>query len=194
MDLEKKYNLKKSKLILLFIQMILTIILLITSIYLLIFVISNNLGGWMITSYIFITMSIISIIIYSCYGYKKGDIAYQVSILPFLGAILINIIIPNRNAFQIAVLTVLFALTFGFLLKQNEKKISTIISILMVIAALIFSTYSAITADTQFLGSISNHWYTYLSMYLSIFIPTIMSGTIALTYNVRSTRASKSDT
>ena len=67
MDTEKRFGLKKSKAILLFIQMFLIVFLLIISIYLLIFVISNKLGGWMISSYIFITLINIAT--------KKGTIA-----------------------------------------------------------------------------------------------------------------------
>ena len=74
MDTEKRFGLKKSKAIMLFIQMFFIIFLLVVSIYLLIFVASNNLGGWMITSYIFITLSVLAIICYSTYGYKKGTI------------------------------------------------------------------------------------------------------------------------
>lgn len=58
----------------------------------------------------------------------------------------------------------------------------------MVVVSLTFSIYSAITARLDFLGEMSAKWYTYLAMYLSIFIPTIMSGTLALTYNVRLTK------
>ena len=76
----------------------------------------------------------------------------------------------------------------AFLLKQNDKKVNVIISILMVVVALAFSIYSSITARLDFLGQMDAKWYTYLAMYLSIFIPTIMSGTFALTYNVRMSR------
>ena len=189
MDTEKKYNLKKSKAILLFAQMILTIFLFIASIYLLFFVIKNKLGGWMITSYIFITISIIAIIIYSVYGYKKTDAVYQAAILPFLLAIFVNIMLPNRETFQVGLLSLLLAFTFAFLLRQKDYKFTNIISIIMILIALVFSIYSAINANTQFLGDIKDNWPTYLAMYLSIFIPTIMSSTFALTYNVRYNRS-----
>lgn len=188
MDTEKKLGIKKSKAILLFMQMILIIILLATSIYLLAFVIKYNLGAWMLTSYIFITISVLAIIAYAVVGYKKGDIIYQISIIPFLVAIFVNILLPNRNAFQVAVLVILFTLTFAFLLRQKDQRFSNIIALLMVISSLTFSIYSSITADTQFLGSITTKWTTYAAMYLSIFIPVVMSGTIALTYNVRKSK------
>ena len=172
----------------LFIQMFFILFILVVSIYLLIFTSSNNLGGWMITSYIFITLSVITIICYSTFGYKKGDLVYQLSIIPFLVAILVNVLLPNRETFQIALLTILFALAFGFLLSQKEKKISFILLISMVVVSLTFSIYSAIKADTQFLGDISKNWPTYVAMYSSIFVPIIMSVTFALTYNVRVTK------
>ena len=188
MDTEKKFGLKKSKAILLFIQMFLVLILLGVSIYLLDFVTKNHLGAWMIVSYIFIILSVLSIIGYSVYGYKKGKLYYLLSALPFLVAILVNTIMPTRNSFQVALLTVLFSLTFAFLLRQEDEKFTYVISFLMVIVSLVFSIYSSITADTKFLGDISSNFPTYFAMYASIFIPTIMSATLALTYNVRNTR------
>ena len=188
MDTLKKYGIKKDKAILLFVQMILTIILLIVSIYLLVFISVNNLGGWMIASYILITLSVLTIICYSIIGYKKGAVAYIIAIIPFLGAILVNILLPQRDSFQVAMLSILFALVSVFLVKQKDEKINYIVSILMCAVALTFSVYSAITARLDFLGQMSANWYTYLAMYLSIFIPTIMSGTLALTYNIKITK------
>jgi len=185
MDTIKKLGIRKDKAILLFVQMILSIILLVVSIYLLVFVGINHLGGWMISSYILITLSVLAIIVYGVIGYQKKEIAYILAIVPFLGAILVNILLPQRNAIQIALLTVLFALVSIFLAKQKDQKFNSIISILMVIVALAFSIYSAITSRLDFLKEMSSGWYTYLAMYLSIFVPTIMSFTFALTYNVR---------
>lgn len=185
MDTIKKLGIRKDKAILLFVQMILSIILLVVSIYLLVFVGINHLGGWMISSYILITLSVLAIIVYGVIGYQKKEIAYILAIVPFLGAILVNILLPQRNAIQIALLTVLFALVSIFLAKQKDQKFNSVISILMVIVALAFSIYSAITARLDFLKEMSSGWYTYLAMYLSIFVPTIMSFTFALIYNVR---------
>ena len=154
MDTEKKLGIKKTKAIMLFIQMIFIVILLVTSIYLLVFVISNNLGGWMIASYIFITLSILALICYAIIGFKKGDIVYQLAVLPFLVAIFVNILLPNRETFQIAVLTLLFALTFAFLLRQKDQRFTSIVSILMVVVALTFSIYSSMKSNTQFLRQI----------------------------------------
>lgn len=188
MNTEKRFGLKKSKAIMLFIQMFLIIFLLIISIYLLIFVISNKLGGWMISSYIFITLSILAIICYSIIGYKKAAFAYYLAIIPFLVAILINVILPNRETFQIALLAVLLALTFGFMLRQNDHKFTYIIGISMIVISLVFSIYSSIKADTQFLGDISKEWPTYVAMYSSIFIPVVVSSAFVLTYSVRISR------
>ena len=188
MDTEKKLGIKKHKAILLFVQMLFIILLLIASVYLLIFVISNSLGGWMIASYVLITISVLALICYAVVGYKKGEIAYQLAIVPFLGAIFVNVLLPSRETFQIALLTLLFALTFAFLLRQKDIRFTTIVAICMVAVSLTFSIYSSIKANTQFLGSISENWPTYVAMYLSIFVPTIMSVTFALTYNVRVTR------
>ncbi len=139
MNTKEKFGLEKPKAIMLFIQMLLIIILFITSIYLLVFVIINKLGGWMITSYIFITLSIISIMLYSIFGYKKDDLYYKLAVIPFLIAILINIILPGRNAFQIAALAVLLAFLFGYLLKLDDDNYSFSLSILIIVVSLLFS-------------------------------------------------------
>ena len=188
MDTLKKYGIKKSKAILLFVQMILTIILLITSVYLLIFVISNKLGGWMISSYVLIILTVLTIIEYGIYGYKKDDVIYRLSIVPFLLAIFVNILMPNRTIIQEALLILLLLAVFAFLIMQSNSKYCSIASYEMIVLSLVFSVYSSITADTQFLGELSASWITYLAMYLSIFVPTITSTTLALTYSVRRSR------
>lgn len=186
MDTVKKLGIKKDKAIFLFIQMILSVILLVASIYLLVFVSINQLGGWMISSYVFITLSVLAIIAYGIIGYKKKEFAYLLAIAPFLIAILVNILLPQRNVVQIALLTILFALVSIFLVKQKERKFNVYISLAMVVVSLAFSIYSSISAKLDFLGQMpSTGWYTYLAMYLSIFVPTIMSTTFAVTYNVR---------
>ena len=188
MDTEKRLGISKPKAIMLFVQMILTVVLLVISVYLLVFVASNNLGGWMIASYILITLSVLAIMGYGIIGYKKGDMAYLLAVVPFLGAVFVNILLPQRNTFQIATLTLLFALSFAFLLKQKDRKFTYIIGISMLVVSLTFSIFSAITANISFLGEVSDNWPTYVAMYLSIFVPTIMSTTILLTYNVRVTK------
>lgn len=188
MDTLKKYGLTKAKAILLFLQMFLIIIQLLIAVYLLVFSIEYNLSEWMISSYIFIMISVISIIIYAVIGFKKGEIAYLLAIAPFLIAIFINILIPNRDSFQISMLVLLFALTLVFLFKQDDFHINSLVSIAMVVVALSFSIYSSINANVNFLKELSAKWSTYVAMYLSIFIPVIMSATLALTYNVRKTR------
>lgn len=73
MDTIKKYGIRKDKAILLFLQMLLTIVITVISIYLLIFIIINNLGPWMISSYIFICLSTLAIICYGMIGYKRRN-------------------------------------------------------------------------------------------------------------------------
>ena len=185
MDTLKRFGINKPKAIMLFVQMILVLFLLAISIYLLVFVISNNLGGWMVSSYIFIILSVLAIIYYGAFGYRRGDSIYKLSIAPFALAVFINILLPNRGTFQVAILAILFALVIAFLIKQEDKKFTFTIGLTMIAASLVFSIYSAITAKIDFLGSISDNWTTYVAMYFSIFIPVIMSVTIVLAYSVR---------
>ena len=193
MDTIKKYGLKKSKALLLFLQMFLIAFMSITAVYLLIFTIKNNLGGWMILSYVFILISILSIILYAIIGYKKGEVAYICAIAPFLFAVFINILIPYRDTFQIAMLVIVFALAFLFMFKLDSYKLNSIISILMIVFSMSFSIYSSIQANVNFLGEISASFAIYAAMYLSIFIPVIMTSTFALTYNIRNTRIKNND-
>jgi len=193
MDTVKKYGLKKSKALILFLQMLLISFMFITAVYLLIFTIKYNLGGWMILSYVFILISILSIILYAIIGYKKGSIAYICAIAPFLIAVFINILIPYRDTFQIAMLVIVFALAFLFMFKLDSYKLNSIISFLMIVFSISFSIYSSIHANVNFLGEISAGIAAYLAMYLSIFIPVIMTSTFALTYNIRNTRIKDND-
>lgn len=190
MNTEEKLGIKKPKAILLFVQMLFIILLLAVSIYLLIFVSANNLGGWMIASYVFITLSVLSFIVYSCVGYKKES-AYLAAIVPFLGAIFVNILLPQRNTFQIALLVLLFALVTAFLLRQKDRRFTFVVSLLMMAASLTFSIYSSITARLDFLGNLGANGFTYFAMYASIFVPTVMSFTLALTYNVKVSREAR---
>ena len=191
MDTFKRFGIKKSKAVMLFVQMILTLFLLAISIYLLVFVISNQLGGWMIASYILIILSVSAIIAYSIIGYKRRPLFYFLTVSPFAGAVFVNALMPNREAFQVALLIILFTLTIAFLLRQEDKRFISIVSIAMVVVALTFSIYSSAKANLKFLGEVADHWPTYVAMYSSIFVPTVMATTFALTYNVRWDRKKK---
>lgn len=76
----------------------------------------------MISSYVLITISILAVVFYSTIGYKKSNFAYLAAVVPFIAAILVNILLPQWNAIQIGLLSILLALTFGFMLRQNDKK------------------------------------------------------------------------
>ena len=193
MGIREKLGIKTSQLVLLAVQIVLTVLLLVVAVYLLIFVSVNQLGGWMIASYIQITISVLALVLYFIVGHRKGKVAYYLAILPFLGAIFVNILLPQRSAFQIGVLAILFGLVVAFLLRQEDKRFTFVVCLAMVAVALTFSIYSAITANVSFLGDIGAHWFTYLAMYASIFVPTVMTVTLALIYNVKVTRGTFSE-
>ncbi len=188
MGIKKKLGINTPKAVLLAVQIILTLFLLAVSIYLLVFVSINNLGGWMIASYVQITISALALLMYFAIGHRKGKMAYYLAILPFLGAVFVNILLPQRNTFQIAILTVLYGLVIAFMIRQENIRFTFWMSLLMVAVSLTFSIYSAITANVSFLGDIGSHWFTYMAMYVSIFVPTVMSFTLALIYNIKATR------
>ena len=191
MGLVEKLGIKIPKIVFLGIQIALTFLLLVVSIYLLMFVIVNNLGGWMIASYVQITISTLAFLLYFAIGYRKGEVAYYLAILPFAGAVFVNVLLPQRSTFQIATLCLLFASVIAFLLRQKDRRFTFIICLVMVSTAATFSIYSAINADLSFLGNITNKWFSYFSMYLSIFVPLVMSVTLALIYNIKVTRTSQ---
>lgn len=188
MDTEKRLGIKKPKAIMLFVQMILMIFLLVISIYLFVFVDMNHLGPWMMTSYAFIILSVVSLISYAIVGFKKSDLIFELAVIPFALAVFVNILLPIRETFQVAVLAILFALVVVFIVKQENRKFTTIIGLSMIVVSLVFSIYSAIKANISFLGSVSDNWPTYVAMYSSIFIPVIMSVTFTLCYDVRTSR------
>ncbi|MBP5091662.1 MAG: hypothetical protein J6328_03790 [Bacilli bacterium] len=184
MDTEKRFGLKKSAAYLLFIQMALTLVVLVAAVYLLIFVLVHNLGGWMAVSYVMVIISLLAIIGHGLFGYKIGPTSFKITIAAFLIATFINMLLPGRETFQIAGLSLLFALTLVFLFKQNDRKEGSIFACLMGAVALVLSIYSAIKANPQFLGPVSENWLTYVAMYISIFIPTVMTSTIAIVFHV----------
>ncbi len=98
------------------------------------------------------------------------------------------ILLPQRNTFQIAILAVLYGLVIAFMLRQENIRFTFWMSLLMVAVSLAFSINSAITANVSFLGDISSRWFAYMAMYVSIFVPTAMSFTLALIYNIKATR------
>lgn len=85
-------------------------------------------------------------------------------------------------------LVIVFALASLFMFKLDSYKLNSILSILMIVFPMAFSIYSSIHANVNFLGEISSSFQTNLAMDLSIFIPVIMTSTLALTYNIRITR------
>ena len=188
MDTESKYGIKKSQAILLFVQMIFVILILAAPIYVLLYLSHFQPNGWMIAVHVLLLVSVIALILYSAYGYKLGDKVYHLTIVPFLAAVFVTLIMPGRSTAAIGILAMLFALTALFLARQESFKFTSVVSLCMVVAALTFSIYSSITADLSFLGEFKSEWPAYVAMYVSIFAPTIMAATYALTYNVRVTR------
>ncbi|MBQ7244220.1 MAG: hypothetical protein IJS52_08495 [Bacilli bacterium] len=187
-------KLSKGTMAMLAVQFVLTIALLALMVYLLDFVISHQLGGWMIASYVFIILSVLAIIIYGVYAYRRGDIGYRCTLLPFLSATLINTIMPGRAPIQIALLAILFALTFTLIIDEKNEKESFILLSAMVLVSVGFSVYSAITANTKFLGDVASNWATYVAMYSSIALPTITSVTYLVAYKAKIEHFSKDST
>ena len=190
MDTVEKFGLKKGDAVLLFVQMLLISIGFLASGYQLIFSIIQRLQWMSILSTIFVLLSFVALAVYGVIGYKKGDLAYSLSILPFLAAILINTVLPGRSAPQIGLLAVLLMLSFAFLLRQEDTLFTRIMTYSMIAVSLCFSIFSAITANTEFLGPVDgSNVVTYIAMYYSIFTPVLISGTYALTYHIKLVRA-----
>ena len=190
MDTVEKFGLKKGDAVLLFVQMLLISIGFLASGYQLIFSIIQRLQWMSILSTIFVLLSFVALAVYGVIGYKKGDLAYSLSILPFLAAILVNTVLPGRSAPQIGLLAVLLMLSFAFLLRQEDTLFTRIMTYSMIAVSLCFSIFSAITANTEFLGPVDgSNAVTYIAMYYSIFTPVLISGTYALTYHIKLVRA-----
>ena len=189
MDTQERFGLKKGDAVLLFVQMLIISIGIAASGYLLIFSIIQKLQWMSILSTALVFVSFLSLAIYGIIGYKKGEMAYSLSILPFLAAILVNLMLPGRSAPQIGLLGVLLMISFAFLLRQEDTVFTRIMAYCMIAVSLCFSIFSAITANTEFLGPVDKgNVLAYIAMYYSIFTPVLISGTYALTYHIKLVR------
>ena len=185
MDTKEKYGICKRHAIMLFIQMIFTIIGFISQVGIMLFIAINNLDRIMLISSISIILAFISIFVYAIFGYKRSKFYYLFSISFFLLAILINNILPFRNMFQRIILTMLFGFVSSFIFTQERQKLSIIWLIVAGTLSLVFSMYSSITANPNSLGSVEDNILPAIMMYVSIFTPTIMTGVFGVTYLVR---------
>ena len=184
MDTQEKFGLKKFHAILLFIQMLIIILGTIITGFVFTFIVSSGYGGIMLASSVSVLISYVVIILYGSFGYSKDSAYYLVAIGFFAFAVVINTMIDFRTPFQIGILTVLFGALVAFAVKQDNKKLSLYFILVAFFLALVFSIYSAITANPKAMGDETISPITIIAMYGSLFTPTIMTGTFALTHYV----------
>ena len=177
--------------ILLFIQMILVIIGLITQLGLFIFSIANKLNTLMIISYGVLLAAHIGAVIYGIIGYKRGPVRYILLISAFLLAILLNIILPFRDIPQRIALVLLFGVMSVFIFKQDDYKFENYLILIATVVALFFSIYSAINANTNTLGDVKFKVLATIFMYLSIFAPVMFVGFFGVSYNAKNKNKSE---
>ena len=170
---------------LLFLQIVLVIIGLVTQVGLFVFSLTNNLMPIMTVSYGVLVAAHIGAILYGIIGYKKGQPRYFILIALFLIAILLNIILPFRDVTQKVLLTILFGLMSVFMFKQEDSKFTNYLILIAAIVALGFSVYSSITANPNALGDVTYKTLSTIFMYLSIFAPVMFVGLFGVSYNVK---------
>ena len=178
MDTEKKLGISKKLAILLFVQMILTVVGFAAQVGILIFVIANSLDYFMVISSCSIILSFISVFIYGVYGHKKNEVYYVMAIVLFLIAVLVNNVLPFRDAVQKILLTLLFGALTAFIFTRKNYKLSNVIIIVAAVISLAFSVYSSITADVNSLGEVEENILPVIMMFISIFTPVITVGAI----------------
>ena len=184
MDTQSKFGLKKSKAILLFIQMLAIIIGTVLSGFVFGFLISASYGGLMLAGSLMVFIAYVSIIVYAAVGYRKSKTHFLAAVGIFAFAVVINIMVDFRTPFQLGILTVLFGALIAFMLKQDNPKLALYFILTAALLSLVFSIYSAITANPQALGNGDVSVITIIAMYASLFAPTIMSCTFAITHAV----------
>ncbi len=185
MDTKEKYGISRNHAILLFVQMILTIVGLLSQIGILIFLLTNHADTFMVLGSISIILSYLVIVLYAVFGYKKSFIYYLVAVLFFMIAILVNVLLPFRDVVQRILLSLLLVMMTLFVLFQDKYKFSNIVILVATVLSLGFSIYSLITSSVNNGGGNNTNFITVLLMALSIFTPVIVSGVFGVTYIVR---------
>ena len=176
---------------LLYVQMVLVLIGLLTQTGLLVFAIVNKLNAIMIVSYVVLIIAHLGAVVYGIIGYKKGPSRYIILVSLFLLAILLNIILPFRDIAQRVLLTLLFGAMSIFMFKQKDYKFTNYLILVAAILALTFSIYSAITANMDSLGEVTYKKLGVVMMYLSIFAPVMFTGFFGVSYNVKYSNANQ---
>ena len=185
MDTKAKYGISKRHAILLFVQMILTIIGFAAQVGIMVFIAGHGLDALMLVSSITIILAFLAVLCYGIFGFKKSKIFYFVAIGLFMASILINNILPFRGTVQKIFLTLLFGSMGAFLFTQEKFKLSNIIIALAALFSLVFSIYSTITANVNSLGPVEENVLPVIMMYISIWTPVILSGVFGVSYLVR---------
>ena len=185
MDTKAKYGISKRHAILLFVQMILTIIGFAAQVGIMVFIVGHGLDALMLVSSITIILAFLAVFCYGIFGFKKSKIFYFVAIGLFMASILINNILPFRGTVQKIFLTLLFGSMGAFLFTQEKFKLSNIIIALAALFSLVFSIYSTITANVNSLGPVEENVLPVIMMYISIWTPVILSGVFGVSYLVR---------
>ena len=178
-------DMKKKIKILLYIQMALVLLGLLTQLGLFIFSIANNLMPLMIVSYGVLLLAHIGAVVYGIIGYKRGPVRYILLISLFLLAIMLNIILPFRDIPQQIALVLLFGLMSVFMFKQDDYKFENYLILIAMVVALFFSIYSAINANPNALGDVKYKELATVLMYLSIFAPVMFVGFFGVSYNAK---------
>ena len=188
MDTKLKYGISKNHAILLFVQMVLTIIGFLSQLGILIFLLTSHSDTSMIISSISILLCYLVIIGYAIFGYKRRRIYYLLAVIFFMVAIVINGILPFRDMVQRILLMLLLIMMTSFIMFQENYKLDNIIIMISTLIALCFSIYSLITSNVQNGGGSEFNFITVLLMVLSIFTPVIVTGVFGVTYIVRKER------
>ena len=184
MDTKKRFGLSRGKGIALLVQLVLILLATASTVFILWFSIANHLGALFTVSYAVVLISYIAVIFYAAYGYKKDDSYFLGALYAFCAAILLNVLLPFRTTYQLAVLTVLFGLYIAFAQRLHRKEADWLL-LCMVAFAGAFSVYSTVTARVEALGDLSSNLLSVSAMYLSVWTPVIMTVTLGLAYSVR---------
>ncbi|MCR4898111.1 MAG: hypothetical protein K5892_02685 [Acholeplasmatales bacterium] len=150
--------------------------------FVLVYVLLNDISGKFLVSSLFMCLATIVIMIYSLLEFKLNRKYFIISISFFTVAIILNMFLPFRDAFQIVLLSILLIFVLLFSIFCDDYKLSMIFIICALVAAFTFSFYSLIDASTNNLNNVNLLFLSDFAMNSSIFSPTMITVVYFIVY------------
>ena len=142
--------------------------------FVLTYLLLNNYTGLMLVSSIIMTFSVIFLITYGTFDLGNAKLYLLLSMLLFISAIIINIVLPFRNIFQQITLSLMLILMILIIVFNKKYLVSIILFTALLFISLSFSLYSSCIASTDNLNNSKVVILSEIAMHFSIASPTIL--------------------